>query len=84
MNKSYDELEEEVKILTERVKILEKKERHRNTMKLIKTLIWLVILGGIAFTIWRGYNYITDELPKDINSYISDKVNDLNPFNKNS
>ena len=58
------ELKEQVKELEDRIYVLERKEASRKVGHLIKILIYLVIIGGLIFGAFYGYNYVKNELPK--------------------
>ncbi len=79
MENEVYELREEIEVLNERIKYLEKKERHRQTYTYIKILIRVLLLCAIAYGIWYGYDYVTHSVPK----MIEEKITNLNPFKRN-
>ena len=76
MEKEVEKLRTEVMILKERISILEGKEHRRGIMKSIKGLFHIILMLGGALLIWKGYDYVTNEVP----NYLEEKVNELNPF----
>lgn len=73
MEKELDQLREEIEILNEKVKILENKERRRATLKYIKLLIFITIIGALVYFGWRAYDYVTNAIP----NYIEEKTNEV-------
>ena len=67
-----EELQEQVKILEDRVYALEKHESTRRIGKLIKTLISIFIVIGIGYGIIKAYDYVTNELPKVIDEKVKE------------
>ena len=78
MDSELMELREEVELLTRKVEILEKKENHRKAYAYIKILAKILLTLAIAYGVYRGYQYIVDELP----NIIEEKIKDLNPLRK--
>ena len=76
MDREVERLKKEILILNERVKILEGKEHRRSIFKLFKFLLTILVIGLVAFGIWKAYDYITNYIP----TYLEEKVDELNPF----
>ena len=70
------ELKEEIEILNKRIGILEKKENRRRAFTYIKVLVKVLLIGAIAFGIWKGYEYVVHEVP----NMMEEKIKELNPF----
>ena len=79
-NNNVQELEEEIEVLKKRVSILEKKENRRTSFKYLKIIIKVILLLLFAYIIWRGYDYVTHEIPNILNN----KIKEINPFKKNN
>lgn len=73
------ELKEEIETLNKRISVLEKRENKRRALAYIKLAIKIILIGAIIFGIWRGYEYVSHELP----NMVEEKIKDLNPFRKN-
>ena len=73
MEDRIKELEDEIDSLEERLARLEKVDAKRRVLKLFKSIIVFLLLITIGYGIYRGYNYVKNELPK----VIDEKVNDL-------
>ena len=58
------ELENKIKELELRLSRLEKIETRRQTFKIIKIVIKLIVLLAILFGIWIGYNYVNETFIK--------------------
>ena len=71
------ELKEQVKELEDRIYVLERKEASRKVGHLIKTLIYLLIVGGIIFGAIYGYNYVKNELPKLVENQVKETGNKI-------
>lgn len=78
MDREVERLKKEILVLKERVSVLEGIEHRRSIKKSLRTLINIVLIGIVAFAIWRAYDYVTNYIP----NYLDEKVNELNPFNK--
>lgn len=70
------ELKEEIEILNKRISILEKKENRRRAFTYIKILVKVLLIGALIFGIWKGYEYVTHEVP----NMMEEKIKELNPF----
>ncbi len=64
------ELKEEIKILTERISVLEKRENRRRSLGYLKILFKVLLLGLFIFGLFKGYNYIVHDLPTIIDEKI--------------
>lgn len=80
MSEDVLELQNEIDTLNKRIEILEKRENRRRSCGYIKLIIKILMIGAIIFGIWRGYEYITHEIP----NIMEDKINSLNPFKKSN
>lgn len=78
MEKEIEKLEQEVTLLKKKISILEAKENKRQAFKYLKIFIKLALTIVLLFGIWKGYNYVVNELP----NIMEDKINDLNPIKK--
>ena len=73
MEQELDELREEVKLLTKKVGILEKKENNRKALGYLKILFKVIMIIVVIYGAYRAYNYVVNDLPNDI----VEKVKDL-------
>lgn len=78
MERNIEELEEEISLLKKRISILEGKENRRKAFSYAKIIVKIVLIGLFLFGIWKGYDYIVNEIPQ----LIQNEINDLNPFKK--
>lgn len=76
MEKEVEKLRTEILVLKERINILEGKEHRRGITKSIRGLFHIILMLGGALLIWKGYDYVTNEVP----NYLDEKVSELNPF----
>ena len=58
------ELQNRIKELEVRLSRLEKIENKRQTFKIVKIIIKLIILLSILFGLWVGYNYVNETIIK--------------------
>ena len=58
------ELQNKVKELEARLSRLEKIENRRQTFKIVKIVIKIIILLAILFGLWMGYNYVNETFIK--------------------
>ncbi len=58
------ELQNKIKELEGRLSRLEKIENKRQTFKIIKIVIKIIIALAILFGIWMGYNYVNETIIK--------------------
>ena len=80
MGTEIKELKEEINLLNKRIDILEKRDNQRRALAYGKIFIKIIILGALAFAVYRGYDYVVNELP----NVIEEKLNGLNPLTKDS
>lgn len=80
MEEEILELKEEINLLTKKVEILEKKDNHRKAFTYIKILVKILLIGALAYGVYRGYEYVVKELP----NIIVDKVKDSSKEKANS
>ena len=78
MNNEVMDLKNEIELLNERISILEKRDSRRRSLSYLKIIIKILIIGAIIFGIWRGYEYVVNEIPH----MMEEKINDFNPFKK--
>lgn len=78
MEKEIEKLEQEVTLLKKKISILEAKENKRQAFKYLKIFVKLALTIVLLFGIWKGYNYVVNELP----NIMEEKINDLNPIKK--
>ena len=76
MNKEVNELREEIELLNKRINVLEKKESRRRSLTYLKALGKLLMIGALVFGVWRGYEYVVNEVPR----MMEEKIKDLNPL----
>ena len=75
-----DELQEQVRLLEDRIYVLERKEASRKVRGWISVLIKLLIFIALVFGVFYAYNYITKELPKLVENEV--KETGSNAINK--
>ena len=78
MELEIEELKEEISLLTEKVEILERKERQRKSMFYVKLLIKFVLLASAVYGAFKLYDYVVREVP----NIMENKIKELNPLNK--
>lgn len=78
MEGEIKELKEEINLLNRRIEILEKKDNQRRALAYGKALIKIILIGVIAYAVYRGYDYVINELP----TVIEEKFNEINPIKK--
>lgn len=71
-----NELQEQVKILEDRVYVLERQEATRKVKNWIKLLFKVLILVAVVIGSFLAYNYVVDELPKLIENKIKETGNE--------
>jgi len=71
-----NELQEQVKILEERVYVLERQEATRKVKNWIKILFKVLILVAVVIGSFLAYNFVVDELPKLIENKIKETGNE--------
>ena len=71
-----NELQEQVKILEERVYVLERQEATRRVKNWIKILFKVLILVAVVIGSFLAYNFVVDELPKLIENKIKETGNE--------
>ncbi len=76
MNSEVNKLKEEIELLNKRINVLEKKESRRRSLTYLKVLGKLLMIGALVFGIWRGYEYVVNEIPR----MMEEKIKDLNPL----
>lgn len=76
MENEIIELKEEMNILNERISALEKSNNHRKAYAYTKALIKICLILLSIYGIWRGYQYVTSELPK----LVDEKIKEINPI----
>ncbi len=71
-----NELQEQVKILEDRVYVLERQEATRKVKSWVKLLFKVLILVAVVVGAFFAYNYVVDELPKIIENKIKETGNE--------
>ena len=71
-----NELQEQVKILEDRVYVLERQEATRKVKSWVKLLFKVLILVAVVVGAFFAYNYVVDELPKLIENKIKETGNE--------
>ena len=79
MNEEIERLEEEIELLQKRVNILENSENRRKAAKYISIIFKILMILLMCFGIWKGYDYIVNEIP----NMMEEKIKSLNPFRSN-
>ena len=62
MEAEIRELKQEISILNKRVEILEKKENQRRVYFYLRLLFKIILILGVAYGIWKGYEYVVKEI----------------------
>ena len=70
------ELREEIDYLNERINILERKNRRIQSHAYLKIIVKIILLILFVIGILKGYEYISNELPK----LVEEKINEINPI----
>ena len=78
MEKEILELKQEIEVLEKKVEILESRENRRRAFSYIKILVKVLLIGAFAFAAWRGYEYVSKEIP----NIMEEKIKELNPLRK--
>lgn len=88
MEEDIDELKEEIEYLKKRIDILEKTERKRKAFKSLRIILKILFYGLIIFSIWKTYDYITNEIPHMVSEEVEnakdnivEKAKKIWPFN---
>lgn len=71
-----NELQEQVRLLEDRVYVLERQEASRKVRTWLKILFKVLILIAVVVGAFYAYNYVVDELPKLIENKIKETGND--------
>ena len=71
-----NELQEQVRILEDRVYVLERQEATRKVKSWVKLLFKVLILVAVVVGAFFAYNYVVDELPKLIENKIKETGNE--------
>ena len=67
-----NELQEQVRLLEDRVYVLERQEASRKVRTWLKILFKVLILIAVVVGAFYAYNYVVDELPKIIENKIKE------------
>ena len=73
MEEEIMELKDEINILSQRIEILEKNEKKRQAFFYVKILIRVILILLSAYGIWRGYEYLSKEIP----SILEEKIKEI-------
>ena len=71
-----NELKEQVRLLEDRVYVLERQEATRKVKTWVKILFKVLLLVALVVGAFYAYNYVVDELPKLIENKIKETGND--------
>ncbi len=71
MDNNIENLEEEIILLKKRISILEGKENRRKAYSYFKIIIKIVFFFLLVFSIWKGYDYVVNEVPDLIKDEIA-------------
>lgn len=80
MEEELEELKEEIEFLSKRIDSLEKRENRRKAFGYTKLLIRVILILVTIYGIWRGYEYVVNEIPR----IMEEKIKEINPIKKNS
>ncbi len=64
MEEELMDLREEIDILNKRIEALEAKDNRRRAFGYTKILIRVLVILACAFGAWRGYEYLSKEVPR--------------------
>lgn len=78
MEEEIRELRQEISILNKKVEILEHKESKRRAYFYLRLLFKIILILALAYGVWRGYEYVSKELP----NIMEEKIKELNPLKK--
>lgn len=78
MENEVIELREEIELLTERIAVLEKNESKRKAFAYTKILVRIIMLLLFFYGVWKGYEYVVNEIPK----LMEEKIKEINPIKK--
>ena len=76
MENEIMELREEINTLNARIDSLETINRRRKAFTYAKILVKVALILLTIYGVWRGYEYVTSEVPK----MLEEKIKDLNPL----
>ena len=76
MEQEVLELKDEIEYLTKRIEILENNEKKRKAFFYVKLLVKILMLGVFVFSVWRGYEYLSQEIPR----ILEEKIKEINPL----
>ena len=63
---------------TEKQEILEKKENQRRVYFYLRLLFKIILILGVAYGIWKGYEYVVKEIP----NIMEEKIKEINPLKR--
>lgn len=69
-----EKLKTEIKILNKRIASLEHAEHKRKALKRFKFIFNIIVLAVIGYSIWYGYDYITNYIPNQIEEGINNLI----------
>ena len=72
-----EELEEQVKLLEDRIYVLERRDASRRARGWLKILFNLLLIGAVIFGVFYAYNYVINDLPKLIENQVKEKGNNI-------
>ena len=78
MEEEIRELKQEITILNKKVELLEKKENKRKAYFYLKLLLKIILILGVAYGIWQGYEYVVREIP----NIMEEKIKEINPLKR--
>ena len=71
MNNEVNELKLEIEVLKKRIEVLEGIENRRKVMKLIKAIIYVLLISAVLFAVYKFYQKINNYY-NDINNLVTD------------
>ena len=77
MEDEIADLKQEIKILKERISVLEGRENRRRAWNLIKLIVKIILLAATLVLLWKGYDYVKNGLPDYLNDKIGSQIKDV-------
>ena len=78
MEEEIRDLRQEISILSKKVELLEKKENQRRALFYLRLLFKIILILGVAYGIWKGYEYVVQEIP----NIMEEKIKEINPLKR--
>ena len=65
-------MEEDIQELQEEITVL--KNNRRRAANYVKILVKVILIAGVLYGIWYGYNYVVHEIPNIIEQTVKEKI----------